>query len=191
MKFFDYDNDGWKDLFIAQGHVMDNVESTFPGLHYLEAPVMVRNNRGKFQDVSSQSGEPFRAARAARGAAFGDIDNDGQIEIAINVLNGPAMILKNQRRLLNHWLTVDTIGTTGNRDGIGAKIRVVSESGLEQHGIVNPAGSYISASDKRVHFGLGADKLITLLEIAWPNGTVQRLERVPADQFLTVKESGA
>ena len=188
LKFFDYDNDGWKDLFIAQGHVMDNVETTFPGLHYLEAPVMIRNNRGKFQDVSAQSGEPFRVARAARGAAFGDLDNDGQIEIAINVLNGPAMILKNQRDNGNHWLIVNAKGTASNRDAIGAKIRVVSESGLEQYGIVNPAGSYASAGDRRVHFGLGKDKTITRLEITWPSGLTQRLEGIVADQILNVIE---
>jgi enediyne biosynthesis protein E4 len=188
LKFFDYDNDGWKDLFAAQGHVMDNVDVTFPGLHYLEPPVMIRNNRGRFQDVSAQSGEPFRVARAARGAAFGDLDNDGQLEIAINVLNGPAMILKNQRPLANHWLIVDPRGTASNRDGIGAKVRVVSASGLEQHGLVNPAGSYASASDRRVHFGLGSDTVAEVVEVAWPSGTVQRLSKVPADQILTVTE---
>jgi len=187
LKFFDSDNDGWKDVFIAQGHVMDTVEANFPGLHYLEPPVMIRNSRGKFQDVSAQSGAPFRIPRASRGAAFGDIDNDGMIEIAVNVLNGPAMLLKAQS-VGNHWLMVNTIGSKSNRDGIGARVRVVSKSGREQYGFVNPAGSYMSASDKRVHFGLGAEKIAALVEIVWPSGAIQRMENVPSDQVLTVRE---
>ena len=190
LKFFDYDNDGWKDLFVAQGHVMDTVESSFPGLRYLEPPVMIRNTRGVFQDVSARSGDPFKLPLAARGVAFGDLDNDGMIEMAINVLNGPAMILKT-RPNGNHWLLVNTVGSASNRDGIGARIRLVSESGLEQHGYVTTAGSYMSASDKRVHFGLGQDRVVTLLEIVWPSGLTQTLERIPADQIMTVKEPEA
>ena len=159
MKFFDSDNDGWKDVFIAQGHVMDTVEDTFPGIRYLEPSVMIRNNHGVFRDVSARSGDPFRIPRAARGVAFGDLDNDGMIEIAINVLNGPAVILKSPPNG-NHWLLVQTIGSASNRDGIGARVRLVTDSGAEQHGYVTTAGSYMSASDKRVHFGLGREKLV-------------------------------
>ncbi len=188
LKFIDYDNDGWKDLFIAQGHVMDTVETTFPGLRYLEPPVLIRNSKGVFEDVSGQSGAPFRVARAARGVAFGDLDNDGRIEIAVNNLNGPASILKCSGGADNHWLLVNTIGSTSNRDGIGATIRIVTESGKTQYGYVNTTGSYMSASDKRVHFGLGSDQSVALLEISWPSGNVQRLERIPANQLVSVRE---
>jgi len=104
------------------------------------------------------------------------------------VLNGPAVILRNEGGDGNHWLLVNTVGTAGNRDGIGARIRIVSESGLEQHGLVTTAGSYQSSNDKRVHFGLGQDTMVKLLEITWPGGSVQTLRNVKADQVLTVME---
>jgi hypothetical protein len=186
-KFIDYDNDGWKDLFIGQGHVMDNIELTQPFLRSIEPPLLLRNVAGKFEDVSAASGEVFSVALAARGVAFGDLDNDGFLDVAINCNHGQAVILRNQGNA-NHWLMVNTVGTASNRDGAGAGLRVVGESGLEQHAIVSTAGSYLSASDKRVHFGLGADRIVRLLEITWPSGAVQRLEAVAADQILTVYE---
>jgi hypothetical protein len=187
VKFFDYDNDGWKDLFIAQGHVLDNVELTLPGIRYSEPPVMIRNNRGILEDVSARSGAAFQVPRSSRGVAFGDIDNDGVIELAVNVLNGPAMLLKS-RPNGNHWLLVDTIGRKSNRDGLGARVRLITESGAEQHGYVTTAGSYLSASDKRVHFGLGPDKMVRSLEIDWPSGITQRLEKIAANQIIVVRE---
>ena len=187
-KFIDYDNDGWKDLFVAQGHVMDNIQLIKPHLRYLEPPLIMRNVNGKFRDVSQQSGTPFGIPRAMRGAAFGDLDNNGFVDIAINCNNGGAVILRNQGGNGNHWLLVNTCGTVSNRDGIGARIRLVSESGREQYGLVSTAGSYMSANDKRVHFGFGQDRMVKLLEITWPSGRVQRLEEIPADQILTVRE---
>jgi hypothetical protein len=186
-KFFDYDNDGWKDLLVAQSHVMDNIDLMQPPLRYLEKLLLLRNDRGKFEDVSTRSGAPFEARRAARGAAFGDLDNDGFVDVAIGVNDGKAVILRNLGNR-NHWLLVNTEGVVSNRDGIGAQLRAVSESGLEQHAVVTTGGSYLSASDKRVHFGLGADKRVKLLEITWPSGIVQRLANIPADQILEVRE---
>jgi hypothetical protein len=148
----------------------------------------MRNRQGKFEDVSRQSGSIFETAVAARGAAFGDLNNDGSMDIAINCRDGRALVLMNRGGNGNHWLIVNTIGQKSNRDGIGARIRLVSESGFEQHGFVSTAGSYASASDKRVHFGLGQDTAVRLVEITWPSGTVQRQERVKADQVLTVRE---
>jgi enediyne biosynthesis protein E4 len=188
LKFIDYDNDGWKDLFVAQGHVMDNIELSSPSLRYQEPMLLMRNNRGRFEDVSKLSGDPFRVARAARGVAFGDLDNDGFLDVAVNCLNCPAMILHNEGGNGNHWLLVNTIGTVSNRDGIGAKLRLVSASGTEQYGLVTTAGSYQSASDKRVHFGLGPDRTAKLLEIIWPSGIVQTLENVAADRIIDVNE---
>ena len=187
-KLFDYDNDGWKDLFVAQGHVMDNIELTQPSVHYKEKLLLARNRRGKFEDVSGQSGEAFQMLLTARGAAFGDLNNDGSIDIAINCNDGPAVVLMNRGGSENHWLIVNTIGTKSNRDGIGSAIRIVSSSGAEQHGYVTTAGSYLSASDKRVHFGLGTDRVIKLLEIKWPSGLVQKLTNLEVDRVLTVKE---
>jgi len=125
---------------------------------------------------------------AARGAAFGDLDNDGLVDIAINCNDGPAIILHNRGGNENHWLVVNLTGTSSNRDAIGSKIRLLTDSGQQQTRFVSTAGSYISASDKRAHFGLGSSKKIRLIEITWPSGIVQRLESVSADQILQVKE---
>ena len=185
--FMDYDNDGWKDLFVAQGHVLDTIERSQPSVHYREPLLMMRNVNGKFEDVSSRCGPAFQAPLAARGVAIGDLDNDGFLDIAINVLDGNAMILRN-RGNGNHWLLVNTVGSASNRDGIGARIRCVSKSGLEQWSTVSTAGSYQSSSDKRVHFGLGADKEIRLLEITWPSGQLQKIENIAADRVITIRE---
>ena len=186
-RFIDYDNDGWKDLFVAQGHVMDNIELTQPALRYREPLLLLRNNRGQFVDVSAQSGDPFKEPRAARGAAFADLDDNGYVDALVSCLGESFVLLKNGGGE-NHWLTVNTVGTRSNRDGIGARIRLVMQSGTEQHGIVSRAGSYLSSSDKRVHFGLGQDREVRLLEITWPSGTIQKLTSVKADQILTVRE---
>ncbi len=187
-KFFDYDNDGWKDLFVGQGHVMDNIELTQPSLKYTEPFLLMRNTGGKFQDVTRQSGEAMLAPRAARGVAFGDLDNDGCIDLVVNCNNQAPVILRNQGGNGNHWLSINTVGTASNRDGIGARIRLVGESGAQQFAMVSTASSYLSANDKRAHFGLGKDKTARLIEITWPSGRVQKLENVKADQILSVTE---
>ena len=187
-KWIDYDNDGWLDLFVAQGHVMDNIQLTEPTLRYLEPPLLLRNHQGRFSNVSPQSGSIFTTPIAARGAAFGDLDNDGRVEVAINCNDGPAIILHNRVGNGNHWLILNLIGTSSNRDAIGSKIRLVTESGQQQTRFVSAAGSYLAASEKRAHFGVGSSKKIRLIEITWPSGIVQRLESVSADQILQVKE---
>jgi hypothetical protein len=186
-KWIDYDNDGWKDIFVAQGHVMDNVALTQPGVRYREPFLLMRNIQGKFTDVSKQGGPAFQVERAARGAAFGDLNNDGFVDIVVNCNAEPAVTLRNTGNG-NSWLMIDTVGTVSNRAGIGAQIRLVAESGAEQFGLVSTAGSYLSASDKRVHFGLGTATKAKLLEITWPSAVVQRIENVSANQMLTVTE---
>jgi len=186
-KWIDYDNDGWLDLFIAQGHVMDNIQLTEPTLRYLEPPLLLKNEQGHFSDVSQQGGPVFTTSMAARGAAFGDLDNDGLVDVAINCNDGHAIILRNQGSNRNHWITLNLIGTSSNRDAIGSKIRLLTDAG-QQTRFVSTAGSYISASDKRAHFGLGTSNKIHLVEITWPSRIVQRLESVTVDQILTVKE---
>jgi len=183
----DYDNDGWKDLFVAQAHVMDNIQYFQGNVHYLEPLLLLRNVQGRFEDVSAQSGEPFRTLQAARGAAFGDLDNDGQIDVVVSCLDGKPLVLRNQGGP-NHWLTIDTVGTASNRDGIGARLHLVGESGASQFATVSTGGGYFSANDKRVHFGLGRDRSVRSLEIAWPSGAVQTLRDLAVDRILTVRE---
>ena len=167
---------------------MDNVELSLPALRYREPMLLLRNNHGRSEDVSGQSGEVFKLPLVARGAAFGDLDNDGFVDIVVHCLEGTSLVLRNQGGNGNHWLLIDTVGTVSNRDGIGAVVRPVSESGVEQYAMVKTSGSYFSASDKRVHFGLGAEKQVQSIEIRWPRGAVQRLRDVAADRFVKIEE---
>ncbi|MGI8961473.1 MAG: CRTAC1 family protein [Bryobacteraceae bacterium] len=186
-KFVDYDNDGWKDLFVAQGHVMDTISIDSPSIEYKQHLLLMHNERGRYEDVSSSGGPSFQVPLAARGAAFGDFDNDGAMDVAVSTNDGTPLLLRNNGSK-NHWMLINTVGTSSNRDGIGARIRIVGDSGLEQYGFVSTASSYLSASDKRVHFGLGNDGRVRRIEIRWPSGAMQTLNDVAADQILTVKE---
>jgi hypothetical protein len=173
----DFDNDGWKDLFVAQGHVLDNVEHIDPSLHYLELPLLAMNHNGKFERTDSGSTIPV----AARGAAFGDLNNDGWQDAVITTLGGHPQVFLN-RGGKQHWLVLTLRGTRSNRDGFGARVQVNGQTRF-----ATTAGSYLSASDKRLHFGLGtAEK--AKVEIAWPSGIHQVLNDVHADQFLEVRE---
>ena len=187
-KWIDFDNDGWLDLFVAQGHVMDNIELTEPRLHYREPALLLKNEQNGFRNVSAQGGPALMVPMAARGAAFGDLDNDGFVDVAINSNDSSALILRNSGKSGNHWLTLQLIGSASNRDAIGSKIRLIADRALQQTAFVSTAGSYISASDKRAHFGLGSSNKVQLIEITWPSGIMQQLESVAADQILTVRE---
>jgi hypothetical protein len=188
VRFLDYDNDGWKDLFIAQAHVMDNIEVNEPHLHYLEPPMLLHNERGrKFTDVSSNSGEVFHKRWAGRGLASGDIDNDGKVDVVITSNNGPAWVLKNETPTDNHWLTLKLVGVKSNRDAIGAQVEIATESG-KQYASVTTASSYQSSSDPRLHFGLGSAVSVKSIRIRWPSGIVQTLPETKGDQILTIKE---
>lgn len=189
VRFLDYDNDGWKDLFIAQAHVMDNIEVNEPHLHYLEPPMLLHNDRGKkFTDVSADSGEVFRQRWAGRGLATGDIDNDGKVDVVVTSNNGPAWILKNATPTDNHWLTLKLVGVKSNRDAIGAQVEIATDSG-KQYATVTPAGSYQSSSDPRLHFGLGEAASVKFIRIRWPSGIVQSLPETKGDQMLTITEA--
>jgi hypothetical protein len=160
---------------------------TQPALRYLEPLLLMRNDHGRFTDVSARSGEPFKIPRAARGAAIADLNNDGYPDLVVSSLGQTAVVLENAAGG-KHWFMVNTVGTRSNRDGFGARVRVVSQAVGEQYGVVSTAGSYLASSDKRVHFGLDGDDTVKLLEITWPSGTVQRLANIKADQVITVKE---
>ncbi len=189
VKFLDYDNDGWKDLFIAQSHVMDTIEIQEPHLHYREPPLLAWNDRGqKFVDVSAESGDIFQQKWVGRGLATGDINNDGKVDVVITSNNGPAYVLMNETPTHNHWITLKLIGVKSNRDGIGAQVTVSTDAG-KQYATVTTAGSYESSSDPRVHFGLGSATSVKLISIRWPSGIVQTLANTKADQILSVTEA--
>ena len=187
VRFFDYDNDGWKDLLIAQGHDMDTIELTSPNLKYREPLLLARNTGHGFVDISAQSGEVFRQAWVSRGLAIGDLDNDGRLDAVVTTNDGPIHILHNETQTQNHWVLLKLVGHKSNRDAIGAEVTVATASGL-QSATVSTAGSYLSASDKRVHFGLGKDNVAQKLEIRWPSGIRQTLKNVSADQILQIEE---
>jgi hypothetical protein len=183
---FDFDNDGWKDIFVAQGHVMDTIHLTSPNLKYMQPPLLLRNESGHFKRVVL--GSAFETEWAGRGAAFGDLDNDGDVDVVMSSVGQKATVLRNDGGNRNHWLGIVTIGKKSNRDGIGSRVKVVSASGLTQYFTVNTAVGYLSASDKRLVVGLGPDSTAKLVEIRWPSGIVQKLENVKAGQMLKVTE---
>jgi len=188
VRFLDYDNDGWKDLLIAQSHVMDTIEKSEPHLRYRESPLLLHNAAGKkFVNISDMAGAVFQQAWAARGLAIGDINNDGRIDAAVSSTNGPAWILFNQTRTTNHWIEFKLQGVKSNRDGIGATVKITTSLG-EQYATVATGGSYQSSSDPRVHFGIYTDAKLRAVEIHWPSGVVQLLQDVSADQLVVVKE---
>jgi hypothetical protein len=173
----DFDNDGWKDLFVAQGHVLDNVERIDPSLHYLELPLLAMNHNNRFERVDSGSTTPV----AGRGAAFGDLNNDGWEDVVMTYLGGHPQVFLNHGGKL-HWLVISLRGTRSNRDGFGARVKVNGQTRF-----ATSAGSYASSSDKRLHFGLGTAETAKV-EIMWPSGIHQTLNDVHADQFLEVRE---
>jgi enediyne biosynthesis protein E4 len=183
---YDFNNDGRKDLFAACGHVMDakgSLRATVP-----QANIVFANlGNQKFADVTAGAGAALARKGVHRGAAFGDLNNHGRMDVVLTELDGPLRILRNVSPAANHWLLLRVIGTKSNRDGIGTSIRVSTEDG-EQYNTVGTSVGYASSSDVRVHFGLGRRALVKEIELHWPSGTRQVLNNVKADQFLTVRE---
>src|SRR6201984_3426541 len=173
----DFDNDGWKDLFVAQGHVLDNVEQIDPSLKYKELPLLATNHAGRFERIDPGTSVPS----AGRGVAFGDLNNDGWQDAVMTVLGGAPQIFMN-RGGKQHWLVVTLGGTRSHREGLGARVRVNGHTRF-----ATTAGSYLSASDKRLHFGLGAVETVKV-EVVWPSGIRQTLNDVHADQVLQIRD---
>lgn len=173
----DLDNDGWKDLLATERHVLDNVEAINHSLHYLETPLLALNHDGGFERTESGITTPV----AGRRLAFGDVNNDGWLDAVLTVLGGHPLILMH-RGGTRHWLSITLGGTRNNRDGLAARVRVNGQTRF-----ATTAGSYLSASDKRLHFGLG-DSNTAFIEVSWPSGARQTLKDVPADQFLEIRE---
>jgi hypothetical protein len=190
LRFLDYDNDGWKDLLIAQGHDMDNIQLVSPMLHYREPMMLLRNNEKKFVDVSPISGDIFQEAWVARGMAIGDIDNDGRIDAVVSTNGGPAHILLDKTVTANHWITLHLTGHKSNRDGIGAVVKLTTSHGSQWVTATTSSG-YLSSSDPRVHFGLGEIPVAESIEIRWPSGIVQTLTNVKGDRQIQVDEPPA
>jgi enediyne biosynthesis protein E4 len=185
---FDFNNDGYKDLFIANGDVQDNTELYSSRQSRQPNSILVNQRDGTFADFSRHAGPQFQAVGMHRGAAFGDFDGDGRVDVVVTRLNERAELFRNTSPASNHWLALRLVGSRSNRDGIGARVRVVSASGHVQLNHVATAVGYSSSSAAAVHFGLGKDALVKVVEITWPSGVLQRIENVAVDRYLVVRE---
>jgi hypothetical protein len=187
--FFDFDLDGYPDIFAANGHIEPDINRIQPKVTYREAPLLFRNlGKGRFEDVSAQVGPDFQRPIVARGAAYADYDRDGDLDILISTNNGPALLYRNDGGNRNHWLTIRLNGTKSNRSGLGAVVRIQSVQG-KQWQTMHSGSSYCSQSDLALTFGLGQDRTVTALEVDWPSGTHQRFTNIAANQFLTIDEA--
>jgi enediyne biosynthesis protein E4 len=192
--FFDMDNDGWPDILICNGHVYPEVEQLKTEAGYPQQKLLYKNLRnGRFDDVSLQAGPGITVPVASRGCAFGDFDNDGDIDVVVNTVNDYPQLLRCDSSSAHNWIKVRTIGTKSNRSGIGARLRCVTHPPDEakphqQIDEVRSGGSYISQNDLRVHFGLGKAEKVDALEIRWPSGQLDTLKDVKVNQLIYVKE---
>ncbi len=190
LKILDVDNDGWKDVFAAGSHVVDNVALYSPTVTYEEGSFLYRNTGdGRIEDLSTRVGPDLQAPGAWRGVAAADFDNDGALEVAVSRLNGAAALFVRDGGPRHSWVLLDLEGRRSNRDGLGARVRVLLPSGRALHGHATTANGIYSASDRRVHFGLGTEAAIAAIEITWPSGIVQRLEKPPINRVLHVVEA--
>ncbi|MGC1170109.1 MAG: CRTAC1 family protein [Candidatus Acidiferrales bacterium] len=185
--FFDYDLDGWLDLYVANGHIEDAIERVQPRVRFAEPPHLFRNlGNGKFSEVTQSAGAAFATPRVARGAAYGDINNDGALDLLVGTNDGPTLLFRNTGAT-NHSLRIKLIGTKSNRDGIGATVRLTAGNDTQSK-MLRSGSSYLSSSELILTFGLGAHPQADAIEIHWPSGQVDNLKNVAADQIITVKE---
>jgi hypothetical protein len=190
------DNDGWPDLLICNGHVYPEVDGTGVDAPYAEHKYLYRNLRnGQFEEVTSEGGPGINAAAPARGCAFGDYDNDGDIDAVVNCVNSLPQLLRCDSATGRNWIKIRTVGTKSNRTGIGARIAVTTRTSptarpFVQIDEVRSGGSYYSQSDFRIHFGLDNASRADLVEIAWPSGAKDKLSNLPANRLYVVQEGG-
>jgi hypothetical protein len=185
----DLDNDGWKDLVVARSNVLDNIGEISKHFSYAEPNAVFRNlGNGKFEDVSATAGADFTRSAPHRGLAYGDLNNDGRMDLVVTSLGGPVRVLRNVSQTGNHWILIKLVGTKSNRMGIGAQIRVTTDDGRKLYNEATTSTGYAASSDPRVHFGLGKSSVIGEMEIRWPSGTRQLLHDVAADRVLEVIE---
>ncbi len=187
-KFLDYDNDGWKDIMLANGQTFPQIDRYQTGITYAERSLLFHNRGdGNFDEVGLQSGPGMGLRKVSRGLATADYDNDGDLEIMVSNMNSTPELLRHLRKNPNHSILVKTVGVKSNRDGIGAEVKVIAGS-LTQYDTVRSGGSYLSSSDLRLHFGLGTHTAIDRIEIRWPSGQTQKIENPPVDHILVIKE---
>jgi hypothetical protein len=185
--FFDYDLDGWPDIFVANGHIEDAIERVQPRVRYAEPPHLFRNlGNGRFSETTSSAGAAFASPRVARGAAYGDINNDGALDLLVSTNGGGPALFRNTGAS-GHSLRIKLVGTKSNRDGIGSIVRTTAGSDAQSQ-MFRSGSSYLSSSELVLTFGLGAHVQADAIEIRWPSGQVDQLKNVPADQIITVKE---
>ena len=191
LRVADFDNDGLKDVFVAQGHVNDGIEAAIPTIHYRQSPLIVLNTGRWFQDVSSRAGSVFQERWDARGLAVGDLHNTGRLDVVISNNDGPAHVLRSDLSIPRHWLSLQLEGSQSNRDAVGAVVMVETANGVRQYATVKTSGSYFSSSDIRLHFGLNDQSTATKIEIRWPSKLVQTFSDVAADRVLVICETGS
>ena len=188
VDFFDYDNDGWNDLFIANGHVYSQIAARKLHLTYRQQKLLYRNlGTGRFEDVSGQAGAPILAEHVSRGCAFGDFDNDGRVDVLVNNLDEPPTLLRNETDTPNNAILIKCVGTRSNRSAIGTRVKVTT-GGRSQIREVMSGSSYYSQNDLRLHFGLGAATAADVVEIAWPSGARETLPGLGANQSFLIHE---
>ena len=188
--FIDADNDGLRDLFVAQSHVLDTIEKTNPYLKYKQTPLLMLNTGKGFVNVSATAGPVFSSSLTGRGAAFGDLNNDGQIDVVIGSLDDVPVVLRNNGTK-NHWLGLSLVGSKSNRSGIGARITISDSTGRKQIFDANTSGSYLSANDPRIIVGLGSAARVRRVEVSWPSGNVQTITEPQLDRYLVISEPNA
>ena len=186
---FDFDNDGNKDIFVAGSAILDNSMEVNHKPYLLPNGLYRNLGNMAFKDMSAKAGASFSVPAAHRGAAFGDLNNDGKIDIVVTVLNGSPQLLMNRSPNHNHWIILKLVGVADNRDGLGTKVKITTASGIQYNEATTAVG-YNSSSDKRVYFGLGNATVVDRIELAWPTGVKQVLENVAVDQILTIVQSG-
>ena len=185
----DLDNDGWRDLVVARSNVMDNIEQISRHFRYAEPNAVFRNlGNGQLEDVSATAGPDFTRPAPHRGLAYGDLDNDGRVDLVVTALGSLVQVFRNVTETHNHWILLNLVGTKSNRMGLGAQVRLTTDKGRILYDEATTSTGYAASSDPRVHFGLGDSRIVREIEIRWPSGTRQLLHDVVPDRVLVVTE---